>query len=293
MQFRAKIVAFSVVLACGVVLCAALILFLARGIDTGMRSVTMAEDQLALYLTMESKVSDLLWLHVTAAAVPSAQTMGRVSATYQEVREEVQKIRVIVTEEEAFRDEDQLEELQRLDDIEAALDEIEEAFASTDPRTLSTQTFDALAGPLSTVVSVLDEKIAPLVDIAIADETIEVIEARNYIAGLSRRSVQMGTTAGVLTLLLAAGGVVVLLKAFMRPFASLLEGAARLARGNLSYRISEDSRDEFGRLSRDFNIMAEQLERSDLALRAEEEELQKRVAARTMELEDANVRLSK
>lgn len=293
MQFRSKIVAFTVVLAFGVALCAAVILMLAHGIDKGMKSVTLAEDQLALYLSMESKVSDLLWLHVTAAAVPSPQTTARLGATYEEVRQEVERIRMIVTQEEAFQDEDQVEELQRLDDIEAALDEIEEAFADTSPQTMRTQTFTALAGPLTAVVSVLDEKIAPLVDVAIADETIEVIEARNYIAELSRRSVQMGTTAGVLTLLLAAGGVVVLLMAFMRPFASLLEGAARLAHGNLSYRIPEVSHDEFGRLSRDFNIMAEQLERSDLALRAEEEELQKRVAARTMELEDANARLSK
>lgn len=293
MQFRSKIVAFAVMLACGVALCAALILVLARGIDKGMQSVTLAEDQLNLYLTMESKVSDLLRLHVTAATIPSPQTMARLGATYEEVREEVDKIRSIVTEEEAFRDEDQMDELRRLDDIEAALDDIEAAFANTDPATVRPQSVDALAGPLTTVVSVLDESIAPLVDIAIADEAIEVIEARTYIANLSRRSVGLGTAAGVLTLLLAAGGVLALLSAFRRPFASLLEGAARLASGNLSYRIPEDGGDEFGRLSRDFNIMAAQLERSDLALRAEEEELQKRVAARTIELEDANTRLSK
>jgi signal transduction histidine kinase len=47
-----------------------------------------------------------------------------------------------------------------------------------------------------------------------------------------------------------------------------------------------------GRLSRDFNVMAAQLEASDRALRAEEQNLQRRVAARTAELEEANARLA-
>ncbi|SIO54650.1 HAMP domain-containing protein [Rhodovulum sp. ES.010] len=292
MQFRTKIVTFAVLLACGAAVCATLTLALARGIERDLASVTLAEDQLALYLTMETNISDMLRLQITAAAAQSPDTMARLAETKSAVRQDVATIRDIVQQEIALRGEEEARELLTLDRIELVLDDIEAAFNRIAPAAIGPQPIDALAVPLLEVVEALDDRLAPLVDRAVADEAAEVIAARNDIAELSRRSAQAGTVAGALTLLAALVGTLTLLSSFMRPFGALIEGASRLAQGDLSFRIPEGGRDELGRLSRDFNQMAVQIERSDRALRAEEEELQHRVAERTAELEEANARLA-
>jgi signal transduction histidine kinase len=292
MQFRTKILGFAVLLACGAAVCATVTLVLARGIERGLASVALAEDQLALYLVMETNVSDMLRLQITAAAAPSPATLSRLAATKAAVREDVSTIRAIKLEEIAARGDEWSSELAQLDRIDAVLDEIGTAFddiaaASPEPRPLQ-----ALAAPLVAVVETLDARLAPLVDLAVAREVAKVVGARAEIADLSRRSVQIGIAAGSLTLIAAFFGTLLILSSFMRPFRALLEGASRLAQGDLSFRIPEGGRDEMGRLSRDFNLMAAQLERSDQALRAEEEELQRRVEARTAELEAVNSQLA-
>ena len=260
MQFRAKIVTFAVVLACGAALCAMLTVILARGIDRGMQSVTRAEEQLALYLAMETTVSDLLRLHLTAAAAPTPEIITRLAETKSLVRDDIETIRSIAQTGSAPDNTANFDDLERLDQIEEVLNDIEGAFERISPSVVGAQPVDALAAPLTVVVDALDERLAPLVDIAVAGEAAEVIRARSEIAALSQRSVRMGTAAGVLTLIAAVVGVFALLKAFMRPFGALLEGASRLAQGDLSFRIDEGKRDEMGRLSRNFNVMAAQLE---------------------------------
>ena len=53
----------------------------------------------------------------------------------------------------------------------------------------------------------------------------------------------------------------------LRPLARLSSATKRMARGELAYRVRVDSDDELGRLSRDFNAMAEQLESQVQALK--------------------------
>lgn len=292
MQFRTKIVTFAVLLAFGAAICATLTISLARGIERGMQFVTRAEDQLALYLLMETNVGDLFRLYVTAAASPRPEMIVRLGETNAAVREDIETIREIVAAEQPDRAEGDLEELRTLDGIEEVLDDIDAAFDLVLQEIPGPQPVDALAAPLNVAVQALDERLSPLVDLAVAEEVGKVIQARSDINELSQRSVRLGLAAGALTLLAAVAGVFALLRAFMRPFDALLEGASRLAQGELGFRIPEGQLDELGRLSRDFNVMATQLERSDKALRAEEEELQRRVAARTAELEEANGRLA-
>lgn len=292
MQFRTKIVSFAVALACGTAICAMLTLSLARGIERGLASVALAEDKLALFLTMETNLSDLLRLQITAAAAPSEDMMTRLAETKAAVRNDVDTIRTITEAEARLQDLDKSRDFARLDEIEQVLNDIERAFQEIASGVTAPQQIDALAAPLMIVVEALDERLAPLVDEALAEEAAEVLLARRAMTDLGRRSAQAGTAAGVLTLAAALFGSLALLSSFMRPFGALVEGASRLADGDLAFRIPEGARDELGRLSRDFNLMASQIERSDKALRAEEEDLQRRVAERTAALQAANDQLA-
>lgn len=292
MQFRTKIVSFAIVLAFGAAVCATLTIFLARGIERGMASVTLAEDQLTLYLALETDISDMLLLEVTTAAAPTENSLERLFLTKSEVSRDLEAIRENVVEEGVLRGAQDTGKLAQLDQIGAVLSDIDDALSQISPAVSGLQSIDAFAAPLQNAMDLLDAQLAPLVDLAIAQEVAKVISARNAIADLSQQSTRLGTAAGILTLMGAVVGSGLLLVSFMRPFGALLEGASRLSQGDLGFRIPDAGADEMGRLSRDFNVMAEQLERSDRALRAEEQSLQQRVADRTADLERANTRLA-
>lgn len=292
MQFRTKIVTFALLLALGAAICATLTLILARGIEQGMASVTLAEDQLTLYLALETDISDMLLLEVATAAAPGADTLERLAQTKSAVRHDLDAIRENVAEEGLAADASGTDKRAQLDKIGAVLGDIEASFARIPPEGSGASGASAFAQPLQEVMEALDTRLAPMVDLAIAREAAKVIAARKAIAELSQRSTRLGTAAAVLTLLAAGVGSGLLLVTFMRPFGALLEGASRLAQGDLAFRIPQARADEMGRLSRDFNVMAAQLEASDRALRAEEQNLQRRVADRTAELEEANARLA-
>jgi diguanylate cyclase (GGDEF)-like protein len=57
-----------------------------------------------------------------------------------------------------------------------------------------------------------------------------------------------------------------LIKAIIEPLRALEQGAQHLARGELSYRVGELSRDELGDLARSFNLMAQKLQQSHQTL---------------------------
>jgi signal transduction histidine kinase len=292
MQFRTKILTFATMLALGAVVCATLTLLLARGIERGTASVTRAEDQLNLFLALEIDITDMLLLEVALAAAPTPRLAERVSLTEADVRRDLDAIRALVTEEGRIGGVEVADKLAQLDEIDTALDEIDAALAAMPPGAVNADRAQAFAPLLLDVMETLDTRLAPMVDLAIAEEVAQVIAARSAIAEMTQRSARLGVAAGALTLMAAVVGSVLLLMSFMRPFGALLEGASRLAQGDLGFRITEGGGDEMGRLSRDFNVMAAQLERSDRALRAEEQTLQRRVADRTAELEAANARLA-
>jgi len=292
MQFRTKIIGFAIVLALGAAICATLTIVLARGIERGMASVTLAEDQLTLYLALETDISDMLMLQIATATVPTAEKIERLSLTKAAVRRDLQAIRGIVEQELILNGEQDQSKLAQVDLIGLTLDDIEAALEQISTAGVDADSVGGYAAPIEAVIDALDNRLAPAVDLAVAQEAAKVIIARKTIADLSMRSAQLGTVAGLLTLLAAVVGTLWLLMSFMRPFGALLEGASRLAKGDLTFRILHSGSDEMGRLSQDFNDMAEQLERSDQALRAEEQNLQRRVASRTAELEQANAWLA-
>lgn len=127
MQFRTKIVGFAVLMAGGAAVCAKLTLVLAQGIERRLESVDLAENQLALYLAMETNIGDLLRLQVTAIAAPSDTTAARLAETRAMVRGDVEAIRGLVEQEIALRGDAEAVDLGRLSQINAVLDDFDAA----------------------------------------------------------------------------------------------------------------------------------------------------------------------
>lgn len=113
-------------------------------------------------------------------------------------------------------------------------------------------------------------------------------------ADASRRwALMLGLGASSLLLLLSLGSAVHFGRALRRPLGELIRGAEALESGDLDHRIEAVRYQEFARLARSMNAMAEEISRlrqSDSAARLE---MERQVADRTQELQQALHQLEK
>lgn len=139
----------------------------------------------------------------------------------------------------------------------------------------------------------IDRKLNELIEVAVADETAEVIridaDAAHLLTTLERVSQIHAAFAVVATL----GLIAFLLHGLRAPLAKLLHGTRQLAEGDLSHRIEVSGRDEFADLGRSFNRMAEDLQSHQKALQDAHANLETLVEKRTEELRQANEALRK
>ncbi len=127
----------------------------------------------------------------------------------------------------------------------------------------------------------------------------EVVGTVYVRAGLAALTTTMTTFAAV-TLLVVVGcglaGLVLsagLQRRFSKPILDLAETARRVTSDrNFSLRASLAGRDEVGRLIEDFNEMLAEIERQDLQLRHQQEQLTVEVANRTAALQSTNAQLT-
>jgi signal transduction histidine kinase len=88
-------------------------------------------------------------------------------------------------------------------------------------------------------------------------------------------------------------GHIMLLKNVVRPIKTLAAATIEFAEGKLDKRVYTESRTEIGQLYNSFNRMAEKLQGNDEFLRKFNEELERKVRERTVELQNANEQLQK
>ncbi|KPK02715.1 MAG: hypothetical protein AMK71_01360 [Nitrospira bacterium SG8_35_4] len=86
-------------------------------------------------------------------------------------------------------------------------------------------------------------------------------------------------------------GHVALLKKVVNPIKQLAAATIEFANGTLEKRVYTESKTEIGQLYQSFNRMAEKLQENDEDLRKFNEELERKVKERTLELEQANEKL--
>ena len=139
----------------------------------------------------------------------------------------------------------------------------------------------------------IDQKLNELIEVAVADETAEVLridaDASRLLSRLERISQIHAALAIVATLAL----LILLVRGLRAPLAELLHGTRKLAEGDLSHRIAVSGRDEFAELGRSFNGMAADLQAHQKALQDAHTNLETIVEERTEELRQANEALRK
>ncbi|MFZ2017276.1 MAG: ATP-binding protein, partial [Methyloceanibacter sp.] len=139
----------------------------------------------------------------------------------------------------------------------------------------------------------IDQKLNELIELAVADETAEVTRIDADAAQLLTRLEQISQIHAALAILTTLGLAILLLRGLRAPLAQLLHGTAKLAEGDLSYRIAIPGHDEFADLGKSFNRMAQDLQGHQKALEDAHANLESVVAERTEELRRANESLRK
>jgi signal transduction histidine kinase len=139
----------------------------------------------------------------------------------------------------------------------------------------------------------IDRKLNELVEVAVADETAEVIRIDADAVRLLGRLERISQIHAVIAVVATLGLVLLLLQGLRAPLAELLRGTAKLAEGDLSHRIALSGRDEFADLGRSFNRMAADLHAHRQALQDAHANLETEVEERTEELRRANESLRK
>jgi len=139
----------------------------------------------------------------------------------------------------------------------------------------------------------IDQKLNELIEVAVADETAEVLRIDAEASKLLGRLERISQIHAALAILTTLGLVILLVRGLRAPLAELLHGTRKLAEGDLSYRISVSGRDEFAELGRSFNGMASDLQSHQKALQDAHANLESIVEERTEELRKANESLRK
>ncbi|MBQ0818520.1 MAG: HAMP domain-containing protein [Methyloceanibacter sp.] len=139
----------------------------------------------------------------------------------------------------------------------------------------------------------IDQELNELIEVAVADETAEVLRIDANAAQLLKRLERISQIHAGLAILTTLALMFLLLRGLRAPLAELLRGTAKLAEGDLSHRIAISGRDEFAELGRSFNSMAADLQGHQKALQDAHANLETVVEERTEELRQANESLRK
>jgi two-component system OmpR family sensor kinase len=134
----------------------------------------------------------------------------------------------------------------------------------------------------------LDRELNELIEVAVADETAEVLRIDAAATQLLTRLERISTIHAALAVLVTLGLTVLLIRGLRAPLAALLDGTRKLAEGDLSYRINVRGKDEFAELGCSFNSMAADLQHHQKALQDARDNLEATVEERTEELRLAN-----
>ena len=139
----------------------------------------------------------------------------------------------------------------------------------------------------------IDGNFQPLIDAAIDAEREKARKAKQDLEEWVAQSRLIAIVASLTAAMFSLMSGVLLFRVVRKPIDALMKGTDEIASGNLDYRISLDTRDEFAYLARHFNQMAQELGLQQDKLREGRAVLEKRVAERTSELHKLNEELNR
>lgn len=192
-----------------------------------------------------------------------------------------------------LQDRDKTAELERVANMTAFLDASEYRFNEVERLYEQGKRDLALLALSKFSDEEIDVKFQPLIDDAIHNERKKAAQAKQELENLVRQSRWAAILASVVAAIFSLTAGILMLGRVKKPIEALMQGTDEIASGNLSYRISLNSGDEFAYLASHFNKMALELGVQQEKLRQNQAELEHRVEERTFELHQLNQELKR
>ena len=189
------------------------------------------------------------------------------------------------------QDQDKLAELERVANLTAFLEASDYRFNEVERLDKQGNHHLALMALSKFSVEEIDAKFRPLIDDAIHNERKKAAQAKQKLENLVSQSRWTAILASVIAAIFSLTAGILMLGQIKKPIEALMQGTDEIASGNLSYRISLKSSDEFAYLASHFNKMALELGLQQEKLRQHQAELEHRVEERTSELHHLNQEL--
>jgi signal transduction histidine kinase len=185
------------------------------------------------------------------------------------------------------------EELRRLDQMRTLFLEIDRAVERVLLLDQEGRRDEAIALFRSDIENRLDADFETLIADAVVDEREDVADADATAKRLSRALMIGALVLLALLVAIVATAGFLFTRSLRTPIDALVLGTQALEQGDLAHRIAYSRGDEFGVLAARFNAMAETLQRQRSELLASRDHLEQQVEARTREIAEANVQLTK
>jgi signal transduction histidine kinase len=295
MTIRTKITVCIAALAVLVLLLATALLW---SLDRGrydMERTRLAYEELAGYLELSAKVyrtAKLVRRELGAGEAVSSFDLAAERERLQRARERITTI-IEAEEAEGLRDDEDFEEIERLETLTLGLDRLLEGLAQVQWLNATGARTEAVARLDELIANEVGEQLEPLIEDGIADEREELDEALANHDTVRRLAGMFGIGITLLGLVLAVGSVIFLVRQVRRPLGVLAGWADQVSTGDLDARVGLSGTAEFDRLGRQFNHMADAIGRYRRQLETARDTLETTVAMRTEELRDANAELER
>ncbi len=138
---------------------------------------------------------------------------------------------------------------------------------------------------------IITDKFWPVIDIAVQSEMDQAHAASMQESATIAQQRSIAIIVSILAIVAAISIGLLLYLRLTRPINGLIEGTEKYAAGELTHRVEVISQDEFGKLAKQFNNMADALYKQHTELMDSRANLEIQVKERTKELHDAYRRL--
>ncbi len=297
MNYRTKLLLAFGVLVCLTVALTGLSNWGGQQVQVHMERSRLAHDVLEGHLRLSSHTYQLFKQWADALLVGDQDQGSGEKALLEKLRADIASLRDMIAYEVAFVDEDEQEgereELYTLSLIERQIDRLLIEYAEVQNLRDDGERGQAWIKLNTLLEQSIDGSFKALLEAAIAEEQHEVMEADAEARAVIRQVNLIVDGLAVLAVAVGLFCALLLLRGLRRPMVALLAGTRALRKGELTHRIEPSGTDEFGELANSFNRMAGELEAKNRDLEAAKENLERAVAARTAELQDANAALEK
>jgi signal transduction histidine kinase len=262
---------------------------MAQQLDRGF----LAHQQAEAYLRLSNETYRHFWHLADRLIARDLLDVERAPVGRSDIRAQIEKLERLTLDELQFVGESEPEEKQELLRIKQLADAIAASVIAFNGLEETSVPVGERSERLALLQQKIDRDFADLIDAAIDDERGEAEQADE---GMRRLAGQLRSSAAVLAVLasvMVAGIGYWLLTSIRGPVEMLLLGTQRIAAGDLGHRIPLSGRDELAHLASSFNGMAEDLENQRIALLQAQSGLEQKVQARTSELAEANLTLTR